>query len=75
MCPSAIQDLRTGTLGPHGRRGAESVLPDGVNDDKVVHHDNDPGEAAQDEYEGDHDEDQGQPLFTRTDQLFIILVV
>ena len=55
--------------------GREPVLPDGVNNDKVVHHDNDPGEAAQDEYECDHDEDQGQSLFTRTDGLFIILVV
>ena len=43
-----------------------SVLPDGVNDDQIVHHDDDPGQAAQDEYESDHDEDQGQSLLTRT---------
>ena len=47
------------------------MLPDGVNNDEIVHHDDDPGEAAQDEYECDHDEDQGQSLFTRTDRLFI----
>ena len=43
-----------------------SSVPDGVNDDQVVHHDDDPGQAAEDEYESDHDEDQGQSLLTRT---------
>ena len=51
-----------------------TVLPDGVDNDKIVHHDDDPGEAAQDEYQCDHDEDQGQSLLTGTDRLFIILV-
>ena len=34
------------------------MLPDGVNNNEIIHHDDDPGQAAQDEYECDHDEDQ-----------------
>ena len=43
------------------------MLPDGVNNDEIIHHDDDPGQAAQDEYESDHDQNQGQSLFPCTD--------
>ena len=59
-----MQDLITGVC----RRSVQKGLPDGVNDDHIVHHDDDPGQAAQDESECDHDENQGQSLFTRTDE-------
>ena len=41
-------------------------LLDCVNDDDIVHHDDDPGTAADDEDDCDHDQDNGQTLFTFT---------
>ena len=35
------------------------VLLDGVNDVDVIHHDDDPGTAADDEDDGNHDQNYG----------------
>ena len=37
---------------------------DGVKDDDIIHHDDDPGQATDDEDHCNHDQDQGQPLLT-----------
>ena len=64
------------------RHEAEQVIPDReslaqvallnagsdrVDDDDIIHHDDDPGQTAEDEDDGDHDEDQGQSLLTFTE--------
>ena len=41
--------------------------PDGVYDEDIIHHDDDPGQAAEDEDHGDHDQNQGQPLLAFTE--------
>ena len=57
-----VAQISLSNAGPKNRsiRGCvdRKGLPDGVNDDHIVHHDDDPGQAAQDEYECDHDENQ-----------------
>ena len=64
--------VSSSNAGPENRkvwsRGETSaVLPDGVNDDQIVHHDDDPGQAAEDEDHGDHDEHQGESLLAFTE--------
>ena len=43
------------------------LAPDRVYDEDIIHHDDDPGQAAEDEDHGDHDEHQGESLLAFTE--------
>ena len=46
-----------------------NAASDGVKDDDIIHHDDDPGETADDEDHCNHDQDQRQSLLTLATKL------
>ena len=47
-------------------QGEVLLLPGSVQYDDIIHHDDNPGETTDNEYDGNHDENNGQPLLTCT---------
>ena len=46
--------------------GSRFTLPESVNNDDVIHHDDDPWETTDNEYDGNHYENNRQALLTCT---------